>query len=230
MIQATQSYAAVNWPWLFTCDVRWCYWRTVHKTYEEAEAVRDQHNLETCPMANDSTIMDETDDRGLHYTKPHLGKSMVEKMWDELDSIYENLAQATTSHGEDRLKGRARGVAWCIALCSGPYYEKADEVVREAVKRYQMKKGERPWEPTPGYKWNPPPIESAAYRKAREESRGAPDPTATRAAAKKKAEPKLTAEQIEGIKDAITSGMFDEKACADIFKVSVEQVRQAISG
>jgi len=62
------------------------------------------------------------------------GKSLYEMMWEELDAIVERLMAGAASE-ED--KGRAQGVAFCIATVQNPYRPNIEAVREEAMRRWE---------------------------------------------------------------------------------------------
>jgi hypothetical protein len=66
--------------------------------------------------------------------REYVTKSLLERMWEELDSIVERLvAEAESEDGQDR--GRAEGVAYCIALITMPYAPSLDRIRQLAMER-----------------------------------------------------------------------------------------------
>jgi len=64
------------------------------------------------------------------------GKSIVEIMWEELDTIVERIM--TGEEAEDgRDPGRAEGVAMCISIISNPYLPNLPAVREEAIRRFE---------------------------------------------------------------------------------------------
>lgn len=101
------------------------------------------------------------------------GPSLLQQLWDEMDRTTEQLMNPAvmvevqlpgtseiTSMSNEVAKGRARGIAHALSLFMMPHFTTEDAVVREAVKRYKMKKageeyetpglGSRTYEPPPG--------------------------------------------------------------------------------
>jgi len=90
------------------------------------------------------------------YTPPHHGKSLAEKMWDRLDELVDQV-KGNPGNDEAELKARANEMASVVLLMCLPHYKSAREVLVEAQKRWRIRQKEIPFEPTPGYKYNPPP-------------------------------------------------------------------------
>lgn len=74
------------------------------------------------------------------------GKSLVEIMWDELDHLVDNLMDDGSEAGDGLDKGRADGVAFCIALITNPYYPNVPAVKAEAMDRRAGREEEEPVE------------------------------------------------------------------------------------
>lgn len=68
--------------------------------------------------------------------REYVTKSLLERMWEELDSIVERLMSgAEADDGRD--PGRAEGVAFCIALITQPYAPDVDKIRQLAMERYE---------------------------------------------------------------------------------------------
>lgn len=63
-------------------------------------------------------------------------RSLVEMMEDELDTIIERLMSGGDAEGD---KGKAEGVAYCIALVRQPYSPSVPDVKNEAMLRWEAK-------------------------------------------------------------------------------------------
>lgn len=64
------------------------------------------------------------------------GRSLVERMEDELDAVVERLmTDSATEDGRD--PGRAEGMAICIAILREPYRPDIDVVRNDAMLRYE---------------------------------------------------------------------------------------------
>lgn len=75
------------------------------------------------------------------------GPSLLEKTWLEMDRVTEQILDAdepepnTPEHAAlAALKGRARGIAYTLSLFMVPHFDTENAIVREAVKRIQMKR------------------------------------------------------------------------------------------
>lgn len=178
--------------------------------------------------------MDETDDKGQPYTVPTLGKSLIERYWDELDERMKKLKDITLIDDKESVasvQGEARGIALCIWINCQHWWPNFKDVIREAVKRWEIKHEGREYEPTPGYKYNPPPYGSSAYenivrRQADQNARERAERASSKPAAKKTARgPKpLSAEHKSAIKSALDMGLPVEEM-AHMFSIPIEAVR-----
>ena len=95
------------------------------------------------------------------YTPPTHGKSLAEMQWDRLDYLIDQI-KGTQPEGDDIIPlaaaiARANELSSVIMLMCLPYYKTAIEVLRESEKRWKIRNGKRDFEPTPGYRYNPPP-------------------------------------------------------------------------
>ena len=66
------------------------------------------------------------------------GRSIVEMMCDELDTIVDRLLNGGEA-ADGRDPGRAEGVAFCIAIIQQPYNPNIDAVREDAMLRYEAK-------------------------------------------------------------------------------------------
>lgn len=62
------------------------------------------------------------------------GKSILEMMWGELDAIVERLMGGGAAEDD---KGRAQGVAMCIALVENPYLPDVERIREQAMDRWE---------------------------------------------------------------------------------------------
>lgn len=89
---------------------------------------------------------------------PHAGRSIIEILWEELDSIMDRLVEdgepeawthtvagrkaleAVREWGEER--GQAQGMAYAIAVLTNPYHVDVDAIRAEAVRRRRGRENE----------------------------------------------------------------------------------------
>lgn len=229
-VGANTSMTAKTHPFSAWCEAKQCVWRIGFHTEEEAALSMLEHDRKDCPrIGHRAYLMEETNDLGQPYTELHLSKSILEKLWDELDAT---MMPMMTQRGGEEFVGKCRGLAFAILLMSTPYFDTADEVSREAMMRYKIAIGEKEFKPTPGYKFNPPPVGTNAYNKSRVKVIDSPKKGATtRRVAAKTAQKQyipdkmLTPEEVESIREAVSSGMFELEDCASMFKVTVDQIK-----
>ena len=127
-------------------------------------------------------------------------------------------------------QNQARGIAEVLAIQMKPFLESADDVVRAAVQFYKDPYyvvpglGEHLWNP----RYNPDGSERvplAAPRKAPEaRPKAAPKPRVDN-----KSTVKLTDKEREGVKEAVSSGMFSKEDVASMFKVSLAEIESALA-
>lgn len=152
--------------------------------------------------------------------------ALLQQTWHLLDSKVAIILAEPNGPGDNALEAQeretarqqARGIAEVLAILMRPFFDKPDNIVREAVKRYKAKQAGQEHE-TPGLaesiwdphtRWDGTPFSVENEKKARRSKT-----TATT----------LKPKDIEGIKSALQSGMFDEKQLAEIYKVSVATVK-----
>ena len=71
------------------------------------------------------------------------GKSLLEKLWDELDQVVAQIFEWDKTGSADglfHLKGQAVGLAKAITIFHVPFFTDVKEVSKESAKRYKMKK------------------------------------------------------------------------------------------
>ena len=160
---------------------------------------------------------------------------LVYQCWQLLMSKVEVILKPPAGAGDNALeenaremaRQQARGVAQTLAILMQPFMADTDAVVKAAVKKYKDPDyevpglGEHLWDPmkNPDGSWRTPVAEPKAKPVAR------PKPKVDNSSTKT-----LTAEEAEGVREAIKSGMFSEAEIASMFKVSVATVKQAVSG
>ncbi len=239
-------------PFTFVCDKFDCYWRTGHRTEQDALDMLAQHDRDGCQLPKRNYMLDTVDEKGQPYTALHYGKSIAEKLWDELDRALDQLKVATAECAQanangpastpepaaiSTLKGQCQGLAFAIQQMCYPYYPEVKDVTRQAVLRWNMRQGKMEFQRTPGYNYNPPPQGSKAYeqevtRRKQQASGGAPSGNAgttaksgARAAGPSKIEKSFTEEQRAGIRTARDSGLLSIEQLATNFKVSVDFIK-----
>lgn len=77
-------------------------------------------------------------------------KTLVQQMWGLLDDTMDELKMAAERDDRDFYRTRARALAECIAIFMTPFFESADDIAREANKRWKARsEGDTEYE-TPG--------------------------------------------------------------------------------
>lgn len=217
------------------CGHREC-WFVGHSTDEAgANRLLSEHTCPTPPARNELPS----------------GYSTIEKLWDELDmatmAIMEgNAIQLGDQHVDGmQLRGYARGLAFALSMMCHPHFKTQNDIVREAAKRYKIRKGQIPYEPTPTYRFNPlpapsspPPGQRAAYHGATKAAspatvaRTKPRGTLSKAAQAAAARVDLTNVTPE-LRTKIMNGTmtgFSHEDLAEMFNLTVETVRVIIDG
>jgi hypothetical protein len=111
--------------YLFECDKPNCYRRFTLNSPEEVERERENHK---CPYWG-----------GESKVSWSVTKTLVQQMWDLLDEEVNVLKGDPTVGQIEYHKFRARAIAECIAIFMKPFFETADEIVKESIKRWQAR-------------------------------------------------------------------------------------------
>lgn len=172
------------------------------------------------------TVEYRTYDRKIELSEP---EPLIFKLWQMLDEKVAFFMGPTDAIQDAekvaKLKSEARGMAEAIAVLMQPFVKSADEVVKHAVKRYKAKQAGEDYQ-VPGlgeHLWNPLYDEDGNLRQ--QPTAKIEHPRAQPKASNKKLKP----EEIAGIKDAVSSGMFSEEDVASMFKVSVQTIKEALA-
>jgi hypothetical protein len=124
--------------YLFECDQPNCYRRLTFNSLEEVEHERVNHK---CPYWG-----------GESKVSWSVTKTLVQQMWDMLDETMVHLMEdrGAPEAWKREEKARARAFAECLAIFMRPFFDDADDIAREAARRYRAKKdGDTEYE-TPG--------------------------------------------------------------------------------
>jgi hypothetical protein len=122
-----------------------CYALEYSKNADRAKAAIDGHICPAPPRRD----------------KVSSGKTVIQKLWDELDEVIDSIKTAMRFNKPSMLeeaeldKARAKGLALALALLSTPWFRSTEDILRQANKRWLMRQGEIPWEQTPGYNFYP---------------------------------------------------------------------------
>lgn len=157
------------------------------------------------------------------------GRSVVQKSWDELDDVIDAIKSGNEYLGMsgDLLKGYAQGIAEILAFLAIPYFRFAEDILRQANRRWRIRQGEIPWEATPGYNFFPAqPLE---YYKPRVVSEGGK--TVKRTPIAKKATPtpvtqvkSFSADEAAMIRALIHEQGADPVTVAEMYGVPVDRI------
>lgn len=152
------------------------------------------------------------------------GRHLLLETWNHLDSKVDIIMSPQVGPGDneveakerERAKYEARGIAEILQKFMSPFYNEADDIVREAVARYKARQSgtehetkglaEKYWDHNT--RWDGTPYSQDAK------------PISTKKA--------LDKETIKGIKNALAAGLFDEAGVADLYKITIEQVRSVL--
>lgn len=211
------------------CGNKECWFVGHAANVQDAQLLLDQHPCPQPPARNELPS----------------GYSTLEKMWDELDAVtyaimqHEGYASGTVYLENNLLRGYARGIAFSLSMMSHPHFRTVTDIVREATKRYKIRMEQIPFEPTPGYRYNPlpppspPPGERSVFHGKTVETKpgGARKATgrrvasaATLAKASKVDMRNLDNTQADQIRVAYSGGFFSREELANMYKVTVETI------
>jgi hypothetical protein len=174
------------------------------------------------------------DERGVEYTPPSRGKSLAENAWDELDKHIDSLMAAFAADDKPTMQleqGWCQALCWTIHTWTPHYYKTPDEVKAHAAVRREIRLGQRDFEPTPGYQYNPMPPSHKDFarinKKAYMPSEAAKDEAAAATPARKTGPKPPTEEQIKLIKQAMD--MFgDADEVSRVLNIDVNIVKSVV--
>lgn len=143
--------------------------------------------------------------------------SLTEKIWLELDRVVDLIMARSNAHVMAELKGRAQGIAFTLVITCAPYYADEQAISRQALARWEERNGKKDWEPTPGFKYDPP-IPGVRDSSTRID---VSSPTYTKSAAQKAID-KLGTAKVGQIKQAMNStpAMFTAAQLAPVYGVT----------
>lgn len=136
------SSDSVRWPLVVSCSAIGCHFVVCASDVEHAEGILREHETNgPCPYG----------EKGLRVEMP-VGKSIIERTWDELDLVVAKATNSETDQAERLVcNGMAQGLAWAIFTMCSPHWEQLSDVLNEAAKRHRIATGQEPFTPTPGY-------------------------------------------------------------------------------
>lgn len=128
------SYRAKDDRYLVSCDKVHCMLNIAVNTAVAATELEQEHE---CPVINGHT----------KYAGS-VTMTLVEDMWEKADAAYTEFTELELADPVPiaRLKGALRMAAEMIVIFMGPHFQTADEIVREIVKRKQMRDSGEPYE------------------------------------------------------------------------------------
>lgn len=158
------------------CGSKEC-WFVGHSPDEAgAQKVLDAHTCPTPPARNELPS----------------GYSTTEKLWDQLDMATEAILNQKHLKLGDlyldgiQLRGYARGISFALSMMCHPHFRTETDIAREAAARYKIRKGDMPFRPTPGYRFNPLPSPTSPPPGTREPHHGTTKPAAATGPAARK--------------------------------------------
>jgi hypothetical protein len=193
--------AKLEGRYLFACPKPNCYRRLTFKSFEKAKLEEVNHS---CPYWGGETKVSWS-----------VAKTLVQQLWDKLDIEY-SLIVESQAQNPDETKGRARAFAESIAIFMPPFFSTADDVVREAGRRYKADKAGEQYE-TPG-------LGSRRYEGAiREDSKHTP--RSTKQAPNQTSIGAVDEQTRKAIEFALDSGMFSAEELSKTYKLSIDVVK-----
>lgn len=151
------------------------------------------------------------------------GPTLLQRMWDELDATMNSLKNDAPGSPElNELKVRARAQAEFIAMFMVPHFRTANEVAKEAMRRYQARQGGDKEYETPGLgtrRFEPPP----GVNKYAPTPKNTPKKAAVAAPKVKNTKP-LPDKAKPGVALALKSGKFTKQQLATMYGVSIETI------
>lgn len=191
--------------WRTECDAPDCSMREVAYDQAEAEWIERTH---PCPMKYDPP-------RRYSYL------SIAEFYWIELDGVVDEIKAWQGGEDDHQLliyRGRAGGLAFAIVHACQPYYADEKAVAKESLKRWRIRNGQVDWEPTPGFKYDPPVPGLAPVQQYRGPDSATPTFNKTKI---DKAISTLGTKKVGDIKRALEQGMFPARDLARVYSVDV---------
>jgi Arc/MetJ-type ribon-helix-helix transcriptional regulator len=154
----------------------------------------------------------------------HPGRHLLLEIWQKLDEEVYGLKVADSPHTEYH-KNRARAFAETLALLMAPFYPTADDVVREAVARWQARQAGESHD-TPGlaeHLWDPMKNMDGSPRTV------VGNGTATKSrTTKTKTQVGLQPQQEAFIRKALADKVMDAPSLAAMFKVDMSAIERLI--
>jgi hypothetical protein len=162
----------------------------------------------------------------------------MQQLWDRLDELTAQRMDAAAGRiqldSEDELlvRGESRGVAYALSIIVKPHFDSPTAILKHAIKRYKIARGELPSEITPGYDSGflpPPGDDKYATTKAAPAAKKATPRKAAAASSTKSTPLKITPEQVNTIKMGLTAGIFSEADICTMYKLTNAELKVLIS-
>lgn len=147
------------------------------------------------------------------------GRNICLELWKSLDASITGIREATIHSDQEWHKFRARAQCEVIALIMAPFYENADAVGHEALKRYDARKEGRDHE-SPGLAeaiWNPNTRFDGTPYSEESESKARRSPAKPKVA--------LDDQKVNFIKHCLSTGSQTPEVLAGMFSVSVDDIK-----
>lgn len=152
---------------------------------------------------------------------------LIYTCWNKMmDKVKEQLDPATPVEVKGKLRHEARGMAELIAVLMYPHMESARDVAVAAKAKL-----DDPYYEVPGlgeHLFDANYNADGSLRVKIAEPKSKPVAGPKKKVAPKKSERQLTAEEIDGIRSALDSGMFGREDVASMFKVSLADLDKAL--
>lgn len=158
------------------------------------------------------------------------GLAEIEKLWREIDDVVVAIKDKVAYRGMEGpgLNGYVKGLAFSIVMKDKELWPDIRSVSREAMRRWQMHKGDIPYSATPTrFSNNFEAFQSGGWKSDEPAPKAATAPI-RRTTPVKKAPPRVPAlppETVTAIKAALKSGIMAPEIVANMYGVSVEQVK-----
>lgn len=144
------KHPGVQYPWKFNCPQPLCFYAVVGATEEFIDNLIENH---TCPWFGGGTTTFSWGVMSDEYLTP---------IWHKLDllvNVFKNDEKTPEARREAGLM--ARGMADVLAILMPPFFSTGDEIVKEALVRWEKRQANEEYT-TPGigkYKFRPPGAE-----------------------------------------------------------------------
>jgi hypothetical protein len=163
--------------------------------------------------------------------------TVLERLWVELDTTMDslmNVASVPNAHeGQVQLlRTRARAQAETLAILMSPFFNNADEIAREAKKRYDARKSGNEGYVTPGIageEYVPPAVPSSPPRAAGGQTgQSGVSRTKSSSSSSRRTGKTLPPGAIPSIKEALEKKMFTVEQIARSYGLSVDEVKEQV--